>query len=292
MYRSSGAWTLATILVTVAFSCAAFARSDLEERFIFDPERILAWKQYYRLVTSGFLHADWRHLALNMISLYFFGPILEFLFGAEQFLGIYLGSIIGGNLLSLLLHRHHEYRAYGASGGVCGLIFAHVLLWPRGSIGFFMLPVSVPGWLYAILFMGLSFYAMKAGKDNIGHDAHLGGAIVGLLITAALRPQVARQNWQIFLLVLGAAAALLVYLWVNPLMVSAGWQFPFRRKKARRPTLPQHQLEQMELDAVLEKVAAQGMGSLNQEELARLQAASDKYQRRSQSSKPQSGLAI
>src|SRR5690349_24591257 len=100
MYRSSAVWTLTAILVTVAFSCAAFARPELEERFIFDPERILAWKQYYRLVTSGFLHADWRHLALNMISLYFFGPILEFQFGAEQFLGIYLGSIVGGNLLS------------------------------------------------------------------------------------------------------------------------------------------------------------------------------------------------
>ena len=292
MYRSSAVWTLTAILVTVAFSCAAFARPELEERFIFDPERILAWKQYYRLVTSGFLHADWRHLALNMISLYFFGPILEFLFGAEQFLGIYLGSIVGGNLLSLYVHRHHQYRAYGASGGVCGLIFAHILLWPRGSIGFFMLPVAVPGWLYAFLFMGLSFYAMKAGKDNIGHDAHLGGAIVGLLITAALRPEVARHNWQIFLLVLLAAAALLVYLWVNPLMLSAGWRFPFSRAKAPSPRRPQHQVEELELDAVLEKVAAQGLGSLSPEELSRLQAASEKYQRRSQSSKPRSGLAI
>src|SRR5262249_11658832 len=155
----------------------------------------------------GFLHADWRHLGLNMISLYFFGPALEVLFGADQFLAIYLGSIIGGNLLSLYVHRHHEYRAYGASGGVCGVIFAHILLWPGGSIGFFMLPVAIPGWLYAILFMAGSFYAMKAGRDNIGHDSHLGGAIVGLLITAALQPWAVRQNWQIFLLILGAAVA-------------------------------------------------------------------------------------
>src|SRR5215831_16541201 len=101
MYRASGACTLATIFVTVVFSFAAFAKPELEERFIFDPERILAWKQYYRLVSSGFLHADWRHLALNMVSLYFFGPVLELLLGVEQFLATYLGSIIGGNLLSL-----------------------------------------------------------------------------------------------------------------------------------------------------------------------------------------------
>ena len=292
MYRASGACTLATIFVTVVFSCVAFARPDLEERFIFDPQRILAWKQYYRLVTSGFLHADWRHLSLNMVSLYFFGPALELLFGVEQFLAIYLGSIIGGNLLSLYVHRHHEYRAYGASGGVCGLIFAHILLWPGGSISFFMLPVGIPGWLYAILFIAGSFYAMKAGKDNVGHDAHLGGAIIGLLITAALQPDVVRQNWQIFCLVLGAAVALLVYFWVNPLMLSSEWQGPFRLMKSRGPKVPRHSREEMELDAVLEKVSAQGMNSLDEDELARLRAASEKLQRRSQSTKPKSGLTI
>jgi membrane associated rhomboid family serine protease len=292
MYRASGACTLATIFVTVVFSFTAFARPELEERFIFDPERVLAWKQYYRLVTSGFLHADWRHLALNMVSLYFFGPVLELLFGVEQFLAIYLGSIVGGNLLSLYVHRHHEYRAYGASGGVCGLIFAHILLWPGGSISFFMFPVGIPGWLYAILFMAGSFYAMKARNDNIGHDAHLGGAIVGLLITAALQPDVARHNWQIFCLVLGAAVALLIYLWVNPLMLSPDWQGPFRATKARGPNAPQHKREEVDLDAVLEKVAAHGMNSLDEEELARLHAASEKLQRRSQSTKPKSGLTI
>ena len=291
MYRANGACTLATICVTVLFSIAAFARPDLEERFIFDPERILAWKQYYRLVTSGFLHADWRHLILNMVSLYFFGPALELWFGVEQFLAIYLGSIIGGNLLSLYVHRHHEYRAYGASGGVCGLIFAHILLWPAGSISFFMLPVGIPGWLYAILFMAGSFYAMKARKDNIGHDAHLGGAIVGLLITAALQPQVVRQNWQIFCLILSAAVALLVYLWVNPLMLSAEWQGPFRATK-HGSNVPQHKRAEMELDVVLEKVSAQGMNSLDKDELACLHAASEKLQRRSQSTKPKSGLTI
>lgn len=292
MYHTTGIYTLVTIVVTVVFSWAAFARPELEERFIFDPERILAWKQYYRLVSSGFLHADWRHLTWNMISLYFFGPILEVVLGAEQFLGIYLGSIIGGNLLSLYVHRHHEYRAYGASGGVCGVIFAHILLWPTGSIGLFMLPVAVPGWLYAILFMAGSFYAMKTARDNIGHDAHLGGAIVGLLITAIIEPDALQQNWEIFLLIFGVAGGLLIYLWLNPLLLSSEVQLPFRSQKARQRKLPQYKREEMELDALLEKVAAHGMDSLDKEELARLQAASGKYQRRGESKKPESGLAI
>jgi hypothetical protein len=192
----------------------------------------------------------------------------------------------------MYVHRHHEYRAYGASGGVCGVIFAHILLWPSGSIGFFMLPVAVPGWLYGILFIAGSFYAMKAGRDNIGHDAHLGGAIVGLLITAALRPFAMRENWHIFLLVLGAAVALLVYLWLNPLILSSDLRFPVRPAKDRRSQLPQHKREEMSLDAVLEKVAAHGMDSLDKEEIARLHAASAKYQRRSESKRPESGLAI
>jgi len=293
MYGHTASCTLATIAVTVIFSCAAFVRPELEERCIFDPERILAWKQYYRLITSGFLHADWRHLGLNMVSLYFFGPSIEFALGSEQFLLIYLGSIVGGDLLSLYVHRHHEYRAYGASGGVCGVIFAHILLWPGSSIGIFMLPVAVPGWLYVIFFMAGSFYAMKAGRDNVGHDAHFGGAIIGLLIAAALCPEAVRENWQIFFLVFGAAIALLVYLWLNPLLLpSIG--FPSLRwpTKHRSPEVPSSRQAEKDLDAVLEKVAKSGIDSLNEKERALLNEVSSKYQRRAESKKPESGLSV
>src|SRR5437773_9079836 len=121
-----------------------------------------------------------------MLSLYLFGRYVEFSFGAGHFLLIYFGAIIGGNVLSLYVHRHHEYHAYGASGGVCGIIFSYIFLFPGSGISVFPLPVSVPAWLYAILYFVGSIWALKRQTDNISHDAHLGGAIIGLWTTAAV----------------------------------------------------------------------------------------------------------
>src|SRR5882672_6773461 len=104
------------IVATVLVSYLGFRSREIEEKYIFHPERILAGKEYYRLVTSAFLHANWRHLAFNMFSLYLFGGPVEMYVGKAQFLSIYFGAVIGGDLLSLYVHRHHEYRSYGASG--------------------------------------------------------------------------------------------------------------------------------------------------------------------------------
>ena len=275
--------------VTVAVSLLAFGNRDLEERCIFDPERILAGKEYYRLLTSGFLHADWRHLGLNMFSFYFFAPSLEIFLGYQKLLLIYFGAILGGNLLSLYLHRRHVYRAYGASGGVCGIIFAHILLWPGSGSGMFFVPVSIPGWLYAPLFMLFSFQSMKAGRDHVGHDAHLGGAIIGLLIAAALEPQAVRYNPMVFCAVLIGGIALFAYLWVNPLMLDEGPRMPWRR--GAKP-LPRYKQEQLDVDRILEKVAASGVDSLDEKERELLAQVSGKYRRREESKKPESGLAI
>src|SRR5258708_56222 len=136
--------TALTILVTGVVSYLGFRSAAVEEKYIFEPEKILAWKEYYRVVTSGFLHADWRHLLLNMISLYLFGNAIEGYFGRWEFLLIYFGAIVGGGLLSLYVHRHHQYRAYGASGGVCGIIFAHILLFPGSGVAPFFLPFYMP----------------------------------------------------------------------------------------------------------------------------------------------------
>ena len=170
-----------------------------------------------------------------MVSLYLFGRTFEWSLGKTDFLLIYFGSVIGGSLLSLYVHRHHDYLAYGASGGVCGIIFAYLLLFPGAGISLYF-AVPIPGWLYAIGFMVGSFIALKQAKDNIGHDAHLGGAIVGLLIAAGLHPQAAAYNWKIFLLVLVPAILLLVYLWLNPLFLPTPSFFdrPFR---ARTPAV-------------------------------------------------------
>jgi len=283
----------AVILVaTCVVSVLGFWNPAVEERLIFEPERILAYKEYYRLVTSAFLHADFVHLLLNMMSLYFFGPAVEAFLGWHNFILIYFGAIIGGSLLALYVHRHHEYRAYGASGGVCGMIFAYILLFPGARIYSFPLPFPVPAWLYASGFLIGSFYALKAGKDNVGHDAHLGGAILGLLVAACLSPASVQENLRLFLLVLIISVGVLVYLWVNPLFLAARHFAGPMRWKRRAQSAPRHQREPVEVDAILEKISKQGFQSLSAEEKSKLHQISDKFRGRSESKKPKSGLAI
>jgi membrane associated rhomboid family serine protease len=284
--------SLLLIAVTCAVSYAGFRSREVEEKYIFRPESILAGKEYYRLVTSAFLHSGWSHLIWNMVGLYLFGRLIELSLGVKDLLLIYFGSVIGGDLLSLYVHRHHDYLSYGASGGVSGIVFAFLLLFPGASIGWYFV-VPIPGWLYAVGFMVGSFVALKKAKDNIGHDAHLGGAIVGLLIAAALHPQAARYNWTIFLLVLVPAILLLVWLWRNPLFLSTPSFFglPFEVKR-RRSQLPAYKQESKRVDALLEKIARNGVDSLTAEEKAFLERVSERYRRREQSRKPESGLAI
>jgi membrane associated rhomboid family serine protease len=284
---------LLLIAATGLVSYLGFRSREFEEKYIFHPERILAGKEYYRLVTSAFLHANWRHLGLNMLSLYLFGGPVEFFVGKAQFLLIYFGAVIGGDLLSLFVHRHHEYRSYGASGGVCGIIFAYLLLFPGSSIGMYYLPVHVPGWLYAICYLLASFYGMKEHRDNVGHDAHLGGAIIGLLVAAVLNPTSVRYNLPVFLVVLSVSIVLLVFLWLNPLFLPATAFFGELKWKGRSsPNLPKHKKESLQVDAILEKISQHGKESLTEEETALLGEVSGKYQRRATSKKPDSGLAI
>lgn len=292
MYEPALSTSLLLILITVVVSFLGFRNRAVEEKYIFCPERILAGKQYYRLVTSAFLHAGWGHLVWNMVALYCFGPMVEWALGRGGFLLVYFGAVVGGDLLSLYVHRHHEYWSYGASGGVCGVVFAYLLLFPGAGVAlYFALPI--PGWLYAIGFLVGSFVAMKRGRDNIGHDAHLGGAIVGLLIAAALEPEAVRENLEVFLLVLVPAVLLLAYLWINPLFlpVPAFLSGSCRVRKEILPR-PKHQREAPEVDAILEKIAKSGLDSLTPDERARLDEASGKYRRRAESKKPDSGLAI
>ena len=286
--------TVLLMLLTGVCSFLGFRSYAVEGKYIFNPERILAGKEYYRLVSSAFLHADWRHLLLNLFSLYFFGSSVEMWLGKVQLLLIYFGAIVGGNLLSLYVHRLHEYRAYGASGGVCGIIFAYILMFPGSSISMPFVPIGIPGWLYAIGFMLASFYGMKEhNRGNIGHDAHLGGAIIGLLIVAAVHPEFVRENLRIFLLVLGAAVLLLTYLWFNPLFLPiAGFLRKGGRAGGRVQALPRHKRESAAVDQILEKIATRGFDSLTPDEKNLLGQVSQKYQRRAQSKKPESGLAI
>jgi membrane associated rhomboid family serine protease len=185
--------TFAVIAVTVLVSWLAFERPRLLERLILWPPAIDKKRQYDRLVTHGFIHADWQHLLFNMITLFFFGRTIEPLFaeylGPLGFLVFYLSAIVVAILPTYLRHRHDpSYRSLGASGGVSAVLFAFILLKPWSLIFVFFLPV--PAIVYAVVYVGYSFYAERLGRDNVNHNAHLSGAAYGVLFMLLMEPRV------------------------------------------------------------------------------------------------------
>jgi len=156
------------------------------------------------------------------------------------------------------------------------------------------IPISMPGWLYAIAFLIISFFVMKDyNRGDIGHDAHLGGAIVGFLIAAGLHPEIVIGNVWMFLTILAPSLLILIYLWFNPMFLPTAALFPGRIAKiAGVPTKRKKSAEHSDIDSILDKIAKKGMENLSADEKKILHETSSKYQRRSQSKKPQSGLAI
>lgn len=137
-----------------------------------------------RMISSGFLHVDEKHLLFNMITLFFFSGIVINRLGEVKFAIIYLGSLIAGNLLSYSFNKdNYYYSAVGASGAVTGIIYSAILFDPWMKINFF-----IPGFVFGIGYLLYSIYGMKSNNDNIGHDAHFGGAIGGYVLTLIMAP--------------------------------------------------------------------------------------------------------
>lgn len=166
---------------------------SLVDRMALTPSRIREHREYYRLITGGFVHASFGHLAFNMITLFYFGPFLELTLGSVSFLLIYFGSSLTASAMSYFIHRSNaNYSAVGASGAISGLVFAFCLFNPfRQLILFFVVPM--PAWLFAVAFVGFSIYAMRkklaGGLGRIAHEAHLGGAVGGVVFTILVEPR-------------------------------------------------------------------------------------------------------
>ena len=202
---------LIIIAVTAIISFIAFNNQQHFEKYKFNVGAILQKKEYIRLLSAGFLHADLMHLLFNMMTLYFFGPIVVEAFGEIGFLMVYFGSILLGNIFSLYLYKNQPwYSAIGASGGVSGILFASIAMIPDLGIMFFFIPIPIPGYIFGFLYFAYSVYMMLNPKqhDNIGHAAHLGGAFFGLVYAIALQPERAIQN----ALFLGIMALPLIYM--------------------------------------------------------------------------------
>lgn len=188
------------IAANILFSLKGFNDVSFFRKFEFHIGSIRAGEQI-RMITSGFLHADMGHLFFNMFTLYMFAPVVINYFGSASFFLVYVGSLVFGSLLTLLMHKNdYSYRAIGASGAVTGILYSAILIDPSMSLYLFFIPIPIPAYLFGIGYLLYSIYGMKAKNDNIGHTAHFGGAIGGYLITLAKEPMMIVDNTVMVLL--------------------------------------------------------------------------------------------
>jgi membrane associated rhomboid family serine protease len=202
---------LLIIIVNVLVSMKGFKDYGFLEKYKFQISSILSGEKI-RLFTSGFLHVDWMHLGFNMYALYLFGGIVTGMLGIPSFLIIYTLSLLAGNLYSLKYHKNEPYySAVGASGAVSGIVYSSILLYPDMSLYLFFIPIPIPGYIFGIGYLIYSIYGMKKQIGNVGHSAHLGGAIGGFAITLLLNPSLFYTNKLMVLLLAVPIVLLLLF---------------------------------------------------------------------------------
>ena len=186
------------LLVSIGIvSYLCFSNREYYNRLLFSPYIIIREKQWYRFLSAAWVHADFMHLAFNLYVLYGFGNFLESVFvvwfgtvGLGYYLFLFLGSVLIAGIPSYIKHKDNSsYAAIGASGGVSGVLFANILLQPFNNLYLFG-AVPIPGIVFGIAYLVYSNYMGKKGTDNIGHDAHIWGAIGGMAILVLIKPAV------------------------------------------------------------------------------------------------------
>ncbi|WP_416442694.1 rhomboid family intramembrane serine protease [Leeuwenhoekiella sp. A16] len=202
--------TIIIIAANVLFSMKGFNDYSFFEKYKFNTGAVRRGEQI-RVISSGFLHVSTSHLLFNMLTLYFFSSIVVGYLGSLSFVIIYLGSLILGNLLSYYFHKdEYHYTAVGASGAVSGILYSAILLEPGMSLYMFFIPVPIPAYIFGIGYLLYSIYGMRSRNDNIGHDAHFGGAVGGYVITLAMAPVLFQTN----LLMVGLLAIPIIVLFI------------------------------------------------------------------------------
>ena len=187
--------TIALIIITSLISVMAFKNQSLTYNMQFNASKVYHNKEWHRLLTHAFIHANYEHLFINMIVLFSFGSAIERYFeilfaekGRLFFILLYAGGILFSNIYSLFTQRdNYYYNAVGASGAVSAVIFTSILLAPWKKLYFFMI-LPIPGIVFGIGYLIYSYYMAKKNVDNIGHDAHFLGAVFGLVFPIILKP--------------------------------------------------------------------------------------------------------
>ena len=187
--------TIILIAITVAVSFAAFNNAKLMDMLQFNASKIWYKKEYHRLITHAFIHANWEHLFVNMIVLFSFGQAIERDFNDRfgknailYFVLLYFGGILVSNIYALIKHRNNFfYNSVGASGAVSAVLFAAIFFDPWNMIYFFGI-LPIPGIIFAALYLVYSYQMSMKQKDNVAHDAHFLGALYGFIFPILLNP--------------------------------------------------------------------------------------------------------
>jgi membrane associated rhomboid family serine protease len=182
---------LSILVVTVIMSVLAFRNPRRMSQWILSPYRMVRSSSYSSFITSGFIHADMGHLFFNMFTFYFFAFPLESIMGPVKFSILYFASMVIADLPSFFMNRNNPaYASLGASGAVSGVVFGYILYDPLSRIYIMFLPVGIPAFIYAFLYLGYCVYASKKQGDHINHSAHFWGSLTGAIITIAFNPGV------------------------------------------------------------------------------------------------------
>lgn len=186
--------TIVLIILNIIASIYAWNNKTVYSKWMMNPYKIHNDNQYYRFITSGFIHGDWIHLAFNMFAFYSFGRVLEYHLasitgGAYQlyFYGIYILALIVSDLPTYFKNKDDEnYNSLGASGAVAAIIFACIVVDPLNDVYVYAIPI--PGFIFAFLYLGYSYYASKKGLGGVNHDAHFYGAVFGVVSILIINP--------------------------------------------------------------------------------------------------------
>jgi membrane associated rhomboid family serine protease len=173
----------------------AFQNTELMDKLQFNAAKIVQQREYHRLISHAFIHANWQHLIVNMLVLFFFGkPLFNYLsyfFGNKAtayYLILYFGGILASNIWSLIKHKNnYYYNAVGASGAVSAVLFAYIFFDPLQKLLLFFI-VPIPGILFAAGYLIYSYQMSKRKDDNVAHDAHFLGAVFGFIFPILLKP--------------------------------------------------------------------------------------------------------
>lgn len=185
------------IVIIVILSLVCFKDNNLRSKLIHNPYKAFKYKEYYRLLTSGFIHADYLHLFLNMYAMYLFGGAVEtyfqYYFGSLSsmyFIGLFFLGIIIANLPDFFQKKDMPYyNSLGASGGVSSIVFASIILSPLTKLMIFPIPLPMPAYVFAAVYIGYSVYMNRRQSDNINHMAHMWGGLWGVVYMIIIYPQ-------------------------------------------------------------------------------------------------------